>query len=716
MDFIINFLKSHIELPFSNPVLVFSLILLIILLSPILLKKLNIPGIIGLIISGLIVGPNALNLLEKNSAVELFSTIGLLYIMFIAGLELDMNAFKANKYKSMWFGFLTFTIPISIGFPVSYYGFGYDLAPSLLISVMFATHTLVAYPIVSRLGIAKNEAVAITVGGTIITDTAVLIALAVIVGNSHGDVNADFWIKLTISMAVLSGIIFYLMPKVTKWFLQKLESEKHAQYIFILSLVFLSSFLAELAGVESIIGAFMAGLALNTLIPHSSALMNRIEFIGNALFIPFFLISVGMIIDLSVILSGPTAITIALILTVVAIVGKWSAAFLTQISFGYSADQRRLIFGLSSAHAAAILAVVMVGYNAGILDKNILNGTIILILLSVIVASIATERAAKSILISEQKDDSADTSELPVYGEHLLVPVAKMTKMEKMLDFATLIKCKKSNNPITLLSVVPNDQAAERNMQAARKRLEDSIKHGAATETKINTMATIDFNHASGIARASREILADIIILGWPHKAGFVDKLMGEKINSIIDNINKNLFICNLVKPLISSERIVLIVPPLSELEIGFEIWVRKVIKLCNELNIPVSFFGTKPSYDAIKTCLKQLNLRMNLSFNEHDQWEDLLLLDNQIKHEDFIILINSRRGTVSYINTLENMPSRLEKHFDENNLMVIYPQHFETNADSVEDITSGALTKGIEAIENIGKGIGSIFKKDYWD
>jgi len=710
----IDFLKSHIELPFSNPVLVFSLILLIILLSPILLKKLNIPGIIGLIISGLIVGPNALNLLEKNSAVELFSTIGLLYIMFIAGLELDMNTFKANKYKSMWFGFLTFTIPISIGFPVSYYGFGYDLLPSMLIGIMFATHTLVAYPIVSRLGIAKNEAVAITVGGTIITDTSVLISLAIIMGHSHGSISGLWGLKLAISILILSFLIFYVMPKVTKWFLQKLESEKHAQYIFILSLVFLSAFLAEVAGVEPIIGAFMAGLALNTLIPHSSALMNRIEFIGNALFIPFFLISVGMLVDVTVILSSTMVIIVAVTFTSVTVTGKMIAAWITQKTFGYSAIQRKLIFGLSSAQAAAILVVVMVGYNNHIIDVNVLNGTIILILFTVIIASVVTEQAAKALLIIEQKDLNIPEHGLDKTEEHILVPIAKLTKMEKMLDFATLIKCKKSGHPITLLSVVPNDQAAERNMKVARKRLEEFVSHGAATETPINTLATIDFNHASGIARASREILADIIILGWPHKAGFVDKLMGEKINSIIDNINKNLFICNLVKPLISSERIVLIVPPLSELEIGFEIWVRKVIKLSNELNIPVSFYGTKPSYDAIKTCLKQLNLRLNLSFNEHDQWEDLLLLENQIKNEDFIILINSRRGTISYINTLENMPSRLEKHFDENNLLVIYPQHFETNADSVEDITSGALTKGIEAIENIGKGIGNIFKKDY--
>nr|WP_278020906.1 cation:proton antiporter [Flavobacterium ginsengisoli] len=319
-------LLQEFELPLSNPVLIFSLILFIILLCPILLKKINIPGIIGLIISGVIIGPHGLNILAKNSAVDLFSTIGLLYIMFIAGLELDMNEFKANRNKSVLFGFFTFILPLSIGFPVCFYLLKYDFNASFLTASMFATHTLVAYPIVSKLGIAKNQAVAITVGGTILTDTAVLIILAVIMGSSQGNLNQAFWVKLIVSLAIFSAIMFMIIPRVAKWFFKKLESEKHAHYIFVLSVVFFAAFLAEVAGVEPIIGAFVAGLALNPLIPHSSALMNRIEFIGNSLFIPFFLISVGMLVDVSVILSGPTALIVAGTLSVVAIFGKWIAS------------------------------------------------------------------------------------------------------------------------------------------------------------------------------------------------------------------------------------------------------------------------------------------------------------------------------------------------------------------------------------------------------
>lgn len=387
---------SHaFETPLQNPVLVFSLILFIILLSPILLRKIRIPGIIGLILSGVAIGPHGLNLLEKNAAVDLFSTIGLLYIMFIAGLELDMNEFRKSRHKSLLFGFFTFAIPIAIGYPVCYYLLGYDTLASIMISSMFATHTLVAYPVVNSYGIAKNEAVAITIGGTILTDTAVLIILAVIIGASQGQLDQQFWVTLGISFAIFLSIMFGIIPRIAKWFFQRVEGEKTAHYIFVLCVVFFAAFLAEVAGLEHIIGAFVAGLALNKLIPHSSALMNRIEFIGSAIFIPFFLISVGMIVDVSVLFSGPTALFIAATLTVVAIFSKWIAAWFTQLSFRYSSSQRQVIFGLSSAHAAATLAVIMVGFRYEIIDENVLNGTIVLILVTCIVASLATEAASK---------------------------------------------------------------------------------------------------------------------------------------------------------------------------------------------------------------------------------------------------------------------------------------------------------------------------------
>lgn len=712
IDFFQQFIHEF-QLPLKNPVLIFSLILFIILLSPILLKRLNIPGIIGLIISGVIIGPHGLNILAKNSAVDLFSTIGLLYIMFIAGLELDMNEFKANRNKSIVFGFFTFIIPLAIGFPVCYYLLKYNFDASFLTASMFATHTLVAYPIVSKLGISKNQAVAITVGGTILTDTAVLIILAVIMGKSQGTLNQEFWVQLGVSLTIFSIIMFLIIPRIAKWFFRKLESEKHSHYIFVLSVVFFAAFLAEVAGVEAIIGAFVAGLALNKLIPHSSALMNRIEFIGNALFIPFFLISVGMLVDISVLFSGPMAWIIAITLSVVAILGKWMAAKMTQLVFRYSKAQGKLIFGLSGAHAAATLAVILVGYEAKILDENILNGTIILILITCIVASLATEKAAKKIILETEEDPAALLQADHIKNEHILIPIANIENLEKLLELSIFIKDKKSVNPISVLSVVSNNEEAELKIVNARNKLESFVKTASAAETKINIITTIDHNAISGISRISREIMADLIIREWPAKTGFLDKLVGETVDSVLTSTEKNTFICYLNKPLVLHKRIIIAAPPLCEHEIGFELWITKISRLSQELSIPVHLYCNSTTGKAVSKTMAIAKLPIPFSLIPFDDWDDFLILARNIQENDLFVLISARKGTASYTQVLENLPAKLEKHFAANSRVIIFPQQHKTQEglEVFDDINTDPFNKGIESIQKIGKEIGKIFK-----
>ncbi|MBS1628167.1 MAG: cation:proton antiporter [Bacteroidetes bacterium] len=708
-------LLHEFELPLKNPVLIFSLILLIILLSPILLRKLNIPGIIGLIISGVIIGPHGLNILAKNSAVTLFSTIGLLYIMFIAGLELDMNEFKTNKNKSLVFGLFTFIIPLAIGFPVCHYLLQYNFNTSLLTASMFATHTLVAYPIVSKLGVSKNQAVAITVGGTILTDTAVLIILAVIIGKSKGSLNNEFWIRLGISLTIFSAIMFFVIPKIAKWFFRKLESEKHSHYIFVLAVVFFAAFLAEAAGVEAIIGAFVAGLALNKLIPHSSALMNRIEFIGNSLFIPFFLISVGMLVDVSVLLKGPMAWIVAGTLSAVALFSKWIAALFTQFVFKYSNAQRQLIFGLSSAHAAATLAVILVGFEAGVLDENILNGTIILILITCITASFATEKAAKKIISETEENTTELIKTTNIHNEHILLPIANIENIERLLEFSVFIKDKKSVNPISILTIVSNNEEAEINILKARNKLETFVKQASASETKVNIITTIDHNAASGIKRISREIMADIIIREWPKRTGLIDKLIGERADSLLSNTDKTTFICYLEKPLVLHKKIVVVAPPLAEHEKGFEHWITKVAKLAQELSVPILLYCNELTEKYTYKTVENLKLSITINIKKFNDWEDFLILSRNINNDDLFILVSARKGSASYITALENLPFKLEKHFSTNSRLIIYPEQFSQNhiIERFEDINADPLNKGIETIQKISRGIGGMFKKD---
>ena len=709
-----NQIAHEFERPFQNPVLVFSVILFIILLSPILLRKLKIPGIIGLIISGVIIGPHGLNVLEQNSAVKLFSTIGLLYIMFIAGLELDLKEFQRNRNKSLVFGFLTFTIPLVFGFPVCYYLLNYNFTASLLISSMFSTHTMVSYPIVSKFGISKNEAVAITVGGTILTDTAVLILLAIILSSNQGGLSLSFWIQLVGSLAVFSGIMFWVIPKVTAWFFQKLESEKTSHFIFVLSVVFFAAFLAELAGVEPIIGAFVAGLALNKLIPYSSTLMNRIEFVGQSIFIPIFLISVGMLVDIKVLLNGPTAVIIAVTLSVVALIGKWLAAASTSRIFKYSSDQRKLIFGLSSSHAAATLAVILVGFQTGIIDENALNGTILLILVTCLTATLVTENAARRILTSEKEEP---VIEYPVHNsEHIMIPIANLDNMETLLEFAVFVKNKKSVNPITILSVVPNDEEAEKNLVRAKKNLQSLVKMALANETKVKITATIDHNIAGGIIRASREEMTDTIMIGWPRKTGLIERFIETKTALIISRTSKAVYICHFEHPLVGHNRIVLVCPPLGELEPGFEIWLPKINILSKELSLNVLCYCNSTSKDAILEYFRHQKQKSGFAFSTDFDLPDLQLLQNRVGSEDMLIYVAARRTSVSYENCMENIQEKLEKHFPDNSKIIIYPRthHIDSKFSEYGDINPESLNQGFERVQKIGKDLGNLLKREH--
>jgi Kef-type K+ transport system membrane component KefB len=701
---------GQFNLPLQNPVLVFSVILLIMLLAPIFLRKLNIPGIIGLIISGVIIGPFGLNIITKNSAVELFSTIGLLYIMFIAGLELDINEFKKYRGKSFVFGFLTFIIPLSIGFPVCYYFLQYNFDASFLTASMFATHTLIAYPIVSKFGISKNQAVAITVGGTILTDTAVLLILAVIVGGHNGNLTGMFWLRLGVSLLIFSAFMFLAVPRIARWFFQKLESEKYAHYIFVLSVVFFAAFLAQAAGVEPIIGAFVAGLALNKLIPHTSALMNRIEFIGNSLFIPFFLISVGMIVNISVLTNGPQAIIVAISLSVVAISGKWLAAWITQLLFRYTPAVRQIIFGLSGAHAAATLAIILVGYQNGILDENILNGTIILILITCIVASFATEKAAKKVVIESEEEPDGVNGQTIQASEHILLPIANFENLDRLLEFSILVKDKKSANPVSILSVVSNNNEAELNIMKTRSKLETFVKQASATETAVDVIATIDLNYASGIIRISREIMADIIVMGWPQRPSLVDKIIGEKFDYILANMDKTLFLCKLNKPLVNLKRIVCTVPPLAEHENGFELWFTKLAKLSQELSLPMRIYSNTATKKSIEKLILKSKLVLSFSTYEFDDWEDFLVLSRYIDPDDLLVLVSARKGSVSHFFLLENLPGKLQKHFGDNNKILIFPQQYQQGfvSEIYDDVANEPLQKTVQIFK---KQIGNIFK-----
>ncbi len=703
-------LNINLSLPLKDPVLIFSVVLFIILLAPVILRKFRIPSIIGLIIAGVAIGPYGFHLMDRDSSIQLFGTVGLLYIMFLAGLELDLNEFKKNKNRSLIFGILTFSFPFILGILACHFLLKFSYLSSVLVASMFSTHTLVAYPIASKLGISKNNAVTVAVGGTIITDTVVLLILAVITGANKGELNELFWIRLGISLVIFGVILFFLFPIIGKWFFKNMRGDNVSEYIFVLAMVFLAAFLAELAGVEAIIGAFMAGLALNRLIPHTSPVMNRIEFVGNALFIPFFLLGVGMLVDLRVLFKGPEALVVAGILILVAFTGKWIAAFLTQKVFHYSIKERNVLFGLTSAHAAATLAVILIGFQIGLVNENTLNGTIILILVSCLVASFITENAGRKLVLEEE----TALPEVQEENEKILVPISNPDTIEHLIDFAVMIKDKRSTESIYSLTIVEDNNEAAEKVALSKKMQEAIVKHASGSDNKVKSITRIDLSVVSGITRAMKEIAATELIMGWSSKITASDRIFGTKVGTLMDNIWRNIYVCHFIHPLSMANRMIVIMPKYVEYEMGFTQVVQKIHLLALEAGVNVELYSSEKTH---KIFLKELeNLKSSIHLQHHlfEYLEDIYLINKKMKKDDLLLILSARKRSISYEPYLDNLPTRLKRYFSDKNFILIYPEQNTMNLPRdmyPDDLNLSPIQEQIENLTHLGRTVKRIFR-----
>lgn len=669
MDGFQDIFHSHFNIPIQNPVLVFSFFLLIIFLAPLLFRRLKMPGIVGLIISGLIFGPHGINLLEQNNAVELFSTIGLLYLMFLAGLELDMNRFIKSRNKSFVFGFLTLIIPLFISFPVCYYLLGYSFNASILTASLLSAHTLISFPIVSRFKITNNEVISITVGGTILADTAVLIILAFVAGSYESAAN-HFLFRFLISLIIFLLIVFILVPKLTRFIFSKPDIEKHMHFIFVLLVVFLSAYIAKLAGLEPIIGAFAAGLSINKLIPRNSALRNRLEFIGNSIFIPIFLISVGMLINLKGLSNELDAWVVTIVMLIIAHLAKWLASYFTSTIFKFSKAQRDVIFGLSIAHAASALAVALVGFRLGIIDDNILNGTILLILVTCLVGSFVTEKAARKIMLEDAIILKADQSEIT---QKILVPIANPDKMGALVDFALIINNHQHKPPIIGVSVVDDDEKAPEKILQARKMLEEAIHHASASDQPIEIITTIDRNIPAGISRISKELFVTEIVLGWSQKNSLSDIIFGRIVDEIIELSKRTVFILRILKPLNVYSEIKVFCPPFSEADSGFNKWLDRVFRLSTTLSKKITFYSTYETYVQIELFALKYNIVAPINHNPFQGWYEMA--DMKLDSNDLGIVISPRRKSIAFHPEVRNIIRKSTRKDTVPGMIIIYPE-----------------------------------------
>ncbi len=663
-------LLFDLTLPFKDAVMVFALLLAIIFLMPILLKKMRMPGIVGLILAGVAIGPKGLGIIELDASIKMFGTIGLLYIMFLAGLEIDFRDFQRNRNKSIVFGFLTFSIPLSIGTVSTLYILDFPFNSSLLLASMYATHTLISYPIVSRLGVTKNEAVTVTVGGTIITDTAALLLLSFITATTKGADLSVVLMKMAISFALFTFAVLFIFLQVARWFFKNVQSEGSAQFIFALLIVFASGVLAELAGVEPIIGAFLAGLVLNRLIPHASVLMNRINFVGNALFIPLFLISVGMRVDLNVLFADWNSWKVAGTILIVAYTTKWLAAYLTQKIYGYTNIERNIIFGLGSSHAAATLAIILIGFDLKLFDAAVLNGTILMILVTCLASTFITENAAKKLAVLEKEREAANTEGV----ERILIPVANPANFEQLIDLAILIKDPNSEEPIFPLSVVNDDAEARKRILMHDQVFENAISHARASEINVELVSRVDLNVAGGIIRAIKDLAISDLIIGWNGKPSAVDIFFGTIMSQVLQSAQETVVISKILRPVNTFRRLIVFIPENAELETGFLRCLTITERLLQQLGAKLVFYTVETEGGNLKSWLSKHKSLLEAEFKSLSNWDNIVELQTDIKSEDLMLILNARPHTLSYSKSMERLPRILSESFENQSFTLIFP------------------------------------------
>ena len=668
-----------LNFPVTDPVWIFLIVLVIILFAPLLLNKLRIPHIIGMILAGVLIGEYGLNILERDSSFELFGQVGLYYIMFLAELEMDMEDFRKNKVKGLVFGLLTFFVPMALGIITSMEMLGFSFVSSVLLASMYASHTLIAYPIVSRYGLSRQRSVTISIGGTAVTVTLALVVLALISGMYNGAATPIYWIMLVLKVTLICLVIVFVFPMLGRIFFRKYD-DAVMQFVFVLALVFLGGGLISLAGMEGILGAFLVGLVLNPLVPKVSPLMNRLEFVGNALFIPYFLIGVGMIIDVRTFVAGGSALKVAVVMTVVATLSKWIAAYATQKIYRMSANERKMIFGLSNAQAAATLAAVLVGHEIimengeRLLNDDVLNGTVVMILITCIISTIETERASRKFAMQ----DSSTSEDVPVdVKENILIPVANPDTIEYLVNLALVIRDNSRKDGIVALNVI-NDSGPYNTGEQGQRYLEKAAMIASAADVKVNMVSRYDLNIASGIIHTVKEYGVTGVVIGLHQKAGILDSFFGSLTASLLKGTFREVIVARLMMPVNTLKGIVVVVPPKAEYETGFIRWVTHLCRMSSQTGCHLRFRADSATAQNIETAISGIAPGVAYSMDVADGVQFAELMSVNVKSEQLLVVVKARSGSVSYDPAFDRLPALLNKDFPTANLMVIYPEQVE--------------------------------------
>lgn len=557
----------------KEPIVPFAVLLIVILTVPTLFEKLRLPGIVGLLAAGVVLGSNGLQLLNNDSdTMKLLSDIGLVYLMFVAGLEVDMEQFRRTRNRSIGFGSFTFLVPLIMGVLVGRL-FNFDWNASLLIGSLFASHTLLAYPIIRRLGVVHNEAVTVTIGATIFTDIGALLVLAVCVAIHAGEFSATRLAILLVSLAVYSAAILLGFDWLGKEFFRRSKDDQGNQFLFVLLALFLASVGAQLIGVEKIIGAFLAGLAVNDVVG-DGPVKEKVEFVGSVLFIPIFFVDLGLLIDLPAFVKSISTIWLTGAIVGGLIVSKLLAAILAKLVYRYSNIEMLTMWSLSLPQVGATLAATIVGYRAGVLTEGVLNSVIVLMLVTSTLGPILTARFAPQLELAEapRAEDVPQTEETLASlapGEFtVVVPIYNPETQRYLMEMATLLARHEAGRIMPLaiaqaharMDVPEMNQAIQKSQLLLAQATELSRELGVEASPQLR----IDYNIAQGISHASREQNASLIVLGLSRQMGFRARLFGNITESVLWASHCPVAVTRLLNSPLKIERILLPVENLT--------------------------------------------------------------------------------------------------------------------------------------------------------
>lgn len=665
----------------TNPVAIFLIVMAIILLAPVVLNRLKIPHIIGMIVAGVVVGPYGLHILASDSSFEIFGKVGLLYLMFLAGLEIDMYHLRRNIRKGVLFGSLTFLIPMVMGVLGSVYLLHTGWLTAFLLAAMYASHTLIAYPVAARFGITKAPSVLISVVGTIIAVVGALLVLAGAVNIfDTGSFAPSGILWLCLKLALYCLAVLYAYPRITRWFF-KLYSEKVTQYVYVMVMVFLSAWVAGAIGLEPVLGAFFAGLVLNRYVPSDSPLMNSIEFVGNALFIPYFLIGVGMMINVAVIVSGNT-LAVASVMLVIALVSKWVPAWIAQKVYRMNGSDRRMMFGLTTAHTAVALAVVTIGYNmilpdgTRIMDETMLNGTVLVILVTCAIAPIVASQAASKIKIRMLRE-RPDEEETSATAANVLVPVSNPITSAALMDLALLMSRSSALKPDGIFALHVRNDNSPSAKAVGRNSLRLASEAAAGADRRATAIERFDINTVTGILNTMQERDITRVVVGMHRKNTVIDTFLGQKIDQLLRGTNRMVVISRCYIPVNTVTRIAVFVPDKAEYETGFHEWVVALGHLTSQIGCRIIFCTRPHQQPIIRGIIRSNSLGIRHEYRTITDKDDFVLLANRVLDDDLFVVIGARPNSVSYSADMVENTLFLQRYFSRNNLVIIYPEQF---------------------------------------